>query len=169
MATILPTIEKFFLVALNLCSSNTCILRNGGHDSSLTRPRSLWRWFRFVFLAFLLSSTNKLLFLILPNWLENLIVLTQPLLMVFVVNLLGSALKWIWPSPLLLIKIRVDGVIRQVEYEGLHVFCFECGCVGHTKEACPSLQPVPTLTNDQPNDKGSTPVASVGGKPMYGD
>ncbi|CAN1128392.1 hypothetical protein LINPERHAP2_LOCUS4599, partial [Linum perenne] len=27
--------------------------------------------------------------------------------------------------------------VRRVEYEGLHVICFNCGIYGHSKDACP--------------------------------
>ncbi|CAN1138900.1 hypothetical protein LINPERHAP2_LOCUS10946 [Linum perenne] len=36
-------------------------------------------------------------------------------------------------------KYRLWRRVRRVEYEGLHVICFECGVYGHNKEECPSV------------------------------
>ncbi|CAN1801075.1 hypothetical protein LINPERHAP1_LOCUS22802 [Linum perenne] len=34
-------------------------------------------------------------------------------------------------------KYRLWRRVRRVEYEGLHVICFNCGIYGHSKDACP--------------------------------
>ncbi|CAN1181082.1 hypothetical protein LINPERHAP2_LOCUS35156 [Linum perenne] len=39
----------------------------------------------------------------------------------------------------LLSKYRLRRRVRRVEYEGLHLICFHCGCYGHGKEVCPVL------------------------------
>ncbi|CAN1181524.1 hypothetical protein LINPERHAP2_LOCUS35448 [Linum perenne] len=36
----------------------------------------------------------------------------------------------------LLSKYRLRRRVRRIEYEGLHVICFNCGCYGHKDEAC---------------------------------
>ncbi|CAN1187910.1 hypothetical protein LINPERHAP2_LOCUS39002 [Linum perenne] len=36
----------------------------------------------------------------------------------------------------LLSKYRLRRQIRRIEYEGLHVICFNCDCYGHKDEAC---------------------------------
>nr|GLL45962.1 uncharacterized protein LOC109164864 [Ipomoea trifida] len=33
--------------------------------------------------------------------------------------------------------VMVDDVPRRVEFEGLHVICFDCGEVGHRSVSCP--------------------------------
>ncbi|CAN1170968.1 hypothetical protein LINPERHAP2_LOCUS29291 [Linum perenne] len=42
----------------------------------------------------------------------------------------------------LLSKYRLKRRVRRIEYEGLHVICYQCGCYGHEKEACPTLRAV---------------------------
>ncbi|CAN1286306.1 hypothetical protein LINPERPRIM_LOCUS19256 [Linum perenne] len=37
-------------------------------------------------------------------------------------------------------KYRLRRRVRRVEYEGLHVICFSCGCYGHQQENCPSTK-----------------------------
>ncbi|CAN1146876.1 hypothetical protein LINPERHAP2_LOCUS15533, partial [Linum perenne] len=37
----------------------------------------------------------------------------------------------------LLSKYRMRRRVRRIEYEGLHIVCFTCGCYGHQLEACP--------------------------------
>ncbi|MBA0819615.1 hypothetical protein Gohar_021761, partial [Gossypium harknessii] len=39
----------------------------------------------------------------------------------------------------LITRIRVNGEIKVVEYESLHIVCFKCGIYGHTKDNCPRL------------------------------
>ncbi|CAN1131016.1 hypothetical protein LINPERHAP2_LOCUS6160 [Linum perenne] len=36
----------------------------------------------------------------------------------------------------LLSKYRLRRRVRRIEYEGLHTICFNCGCYGHSNEAC---------------------------------
>lgn len=38
----------------------------------------------------------------------------------------------------LISKFFFDDKVHRVEYEGLHIICFECGIFGHKKEHCPS-------------------------------
>ncbi|CAN1136871.1 hypothetical protein LINPERHAP2_LOCUS9721, partial [Linum perenne] len=40
----------------------------------------------------------------------------------------------------LLSKYRLRRRVRRIEYEGLHIICFNCGCYGHTSTDC-KLQP----------------------------
>ncbi|KAJ1424289.1 Zinc finger, CCHC-type [Sesbania bispinosa] len=35
---------------------------------------------------------------------------------------------------------ELNGRRYRVEYEGLHLICFQCGCYGHRKESCPLLE-----------------------------
>lgn len=37
----------------------------------------------------------------------------------------------------LVARIRVDGIVRHIEYENLPIICYDCGRVGHRKENCP--------------------------------
>lgn len=37
-------------------------------------------------------------------------------------------------------KIIVGSKIQKVEYEGLGVVCFSCGCIGHREESCPMAE-----------------------------
>ncbi|CAN1194406.1 hypothetical protein LINPERHAP2_LOCUS42561 [Linum perenne] len=36
----------------------------------------------------------------------------------------------------LLSKYRLRQRVRRIEYEGLHIICFNCGCYGHKDEGC---------------------------------
>ncbi|CAL5355906.1 unnamed protein product [Camellia sinensis] len=38
-------------------------------------------------------------------------------------------------------KVGINNVEFTVEYEGLHLICFECGKYGHKQDGCPSLMP----------------------------
>lgn len=38
----------------------------------------------------------------------------------------------------LLAKFRLRRTVRKIEYEGLHLVCFQCGVYGHRQEACPA-------------------------------
>ncbi|KAK8480711.1 hypothetical protein V6N12_018484 [Hibiscus sabdariffa] len=40
----------------------------------------------------------------------------------------------------LLARIRIDGTIQRIEYEGLHHICYNCGTYGHSKEHCDGLR-----------------------------
>lgn len=40
---------------------------------------------------------------------------------------------------ILVSKFKLNGRIYNVEYEGLHLVCFGCGCYGHKKDECPLL------------------------------
>ncbi|CAN1149035.1 hypothetical protein LINPERHAP2_LOCUS16800, partial [Linum perenne] len=51
-------------------------------------------------------------------------------------------------SKKLLSKYKLFHRGRLIEYEGLHVVCFQCGHYGHTKDICPSLAPVDGLDGE---------------------
>nr|GMC75141.1 LINE-type retrotransposon LIb DNA [Ipomoea batatas] len=65
--------------------------------------------------------------------------------------------------------------VQMVEYEGLHVVCFNCGVVGHREQSCPSLKPVeidhanmdlnesptPKTENNQPVDTAMPTSATM--------
>lgn len=44
-------------------------------------------------------------------------------------------------------SIKINGVEKKIEYEGLHLICFKCGKYGHDMEhynsSCGSLQKIP--------------------------
>ncbi|CAN1136492.1 hypothetical protein LINPERHAP2_LOCUS9487 [Linum perenne] len=50
--------------------------------------------------------------------------------------------------------------VRRVEYEGLHVICFNCGIYGHNKDDCPSL----ALVNA---DAGQLPEGATFNNPVF--
>ncbi|KAB2629216.1 hypothetical protein D8674_034011 [Pyrus ussuriensis x Pyrus communis] len=73
----------------------------------------------------------------------------------------------------LIANVKVENCWYVVEYEGLHLVCFNCGCYGHRREQCPSLIrkqstiPVPDAETIQPMDEGSVQdqvLSSNGGK-----
>lgn len=33
--------------------------------------------------------------------------------------------------------ILINGKVKRVQYEGIHLICFQCGRYGHDKEHCP--------------------------------
>lgn len=39
-------------------------------------------------------------------------------------------------------SVGVDGCWYNVEYEGLHIICAQCGCYGHLLKDCPSKPPM---------------------------
>ncbi|XP_019172480.1 PREDICTED: uncharacterized protein LOC109167863 [Ipomoea nil] len=67
----------------------------------------------------------------------------------------------------LVAKIRVNGEIQYVEYEGLHVICFSCGEFGHRDMACP-LSTNPTMEETQ-NVDNMDQVTSPGINPRRQD
>lgn len=40
---------------------------------------------------------------------------------------------------LLILFVEILGHMQKIEYEGLHIICFECGGYGHTKDNCLKL------------------------------
>ncbi|KAL4297420.1 hypothetical protein GQ457_12G008290 [Hibiscus cannabinus] len=48
----------------------------------------------------------------------------------------------------LLARIRIDGNIQRIEYEGLHHICYNCGTYGHSKEQCDGLRSQMAATGD---------------------
>ncbi|CAN1121713.1 hypothetical protein LINPERHAP2_LOCUS921 [Linum perenne] len=48
----------------------------------------------------------------------------------------------------LLSKYRLRRRVRRIEYEGLHVICFNCGCYGHKDESC-KLEPEEVAVENQ--------------------
>ncbi|KAM1032357.1 hypothetical protein ACFX2C_036031 [Malus domestica] len=61
----------------------------------------------------------------------------------------------------LIANVKVENCWYAVEYEGLHLICFNCGCYGHRREQCPSLirkqstTLVPDTETNQPMDEAS--------------
>ncbi|KAM2304045.1 hypothetical protein ACFXTH_023791 [Malus domestica] len=61
----------------------------------------------------------------------------------------------------LISNVKVENCWYAVEYEGLHLVCFNCGCYGHRREQCPSLirkQSTtldPDIETNQPMDEDS--------------
>ena len=39
-------------------------------------------------------------------------------------------------------------MVQPVQYEGIHLLCLACGCIGHRKDSCPSLVRGPKSTVD---------------------
>lgn len=62
----------------------------------------------------------------------------------------------------LLTMFKLRKIIRHIEYEGLHLVCFECGIVGHRKEDCVKSR----SENDQeePPAAGETEELAVNGE-----
>ncbi|KAL4348532.1 hypothetical protein GQ457_17G013930 [Hibiscus cannabinus] len=48
----------------------------------------------------------------------------------------------------LLARIRIDGNIQRIEYEGLHHICYDCGTYGYSKEQCDDLRNQMEVTGD---------------------
>ncbi|KAM2560599.1 hypothetical protein TB1_011767 [Malus domestica] len=74
----------------------------------------------------------------------------------------------------LIANVKVENCWYAVEYEGLHLVCFNCGCYGHRREQCPSLirkqstTLVPDTETNQPMDEASVHdqvMSSKVGKP----
>ena len=36
-------------------------------------------------------------------------------------------------------RILLEGVVQEVQYEGINTLCFSCGRVGHRREGCPYI------------------------------
>ena len=34
-------------------------------------------------------------------------------------------------------QILLEGLVQEIQYEGVRSLCFSCGCVGHRKDGCP--------------------------------
>lgn len=49
-------------------------------------------------------------------------------------------LEFVWRSILLLSKFWLNNHLQVIEYEGLHMICFECGKYGHRAETCSRKQ-----------------------------
>ncbi|XP_061346817.1 uncharacterized protein LOC133292430 [Gastrolobium bilobum] len=45
------------------------------------------------------------------------------------------------------VEYKVNGRIKKVEYEGLHLICYECGKYGHKMENCPSKKEIEQSSN----------------------
>ncbi|KAI9076621.1 hypothetical protein K1719_041386 [Acacia pycnantha] len=63
-------------------------------------------------------------------------------------------------------KIRVDGELIYVEYEGLPAICFDCGRYGHLKEACPgnsveAAGAMPEAPHDPVENAGAPTTATL--------
>lgn len=75
-------------------------------------------------------------------------------------------------APLLPSLTVFDGE-QKVDYEGLHLICFECGCYGHLVDKCPSLvlPTDPNVASDtHPVDGISDPIPPPSSVPksIYG-
>ncbi|CAN1145596.1 hypothetical protein LINPERHAP2_LOCUS14763 [Linum perenne] len=51
----------------------------------------------------------------------------------------------------MLSKYRLRRRVRRIEYEGLHIICFNCGCYGHKVEACTKAPEAETTDNQTTN------------------
>lgn len=60
-------------------------------------------------------------------------------------------------SKSLLSKFRLKCRVRKIEYEGMHIICFDCGISGHCKDGCPDRTP----SVDTYQGHGSQPLAVV--------
>ncbi|MCI53307.1 hypothetical protein A2U01_0074553, partial [Trifolium medium] len=46
------------------------------------------------------------------------------------------------------VSVNALGLVLNLEYEGLHAVCFNCGKYGHKKDVCPELKSVnPQVAN----------------------
>ncbi|KAJ1422816.1 Zinc finger, CCHC-type [Sesbania bispinosa] len=61
----------------------------------------------------------------------------------------------------LISRFRLNGRVYHVEYEGLHLICFNCGRFGHRKECCPILVEESKSMNQQATS--SSALASKNG------
>lgn len=63
----------------------------------------------------------------------------------------------------LLPSLTIFDFAQQVEYEGLHLICFQCGRYGHRGDTCPANQPVaasPPVPVDPQPSKGQSSSSS---------
>ncbi|KAJ1406797.1 Zinc finger, CCHC-type [Sesbania bispinosa] len=70
----------------------------------------------------------------------------------------------------LISRFRLNGRVYHVEYEGLHLICFNCGRFGHRKECCPllveeskNMNQQATSSSDPATQKGDDGVEPEGG------
>lgn len=57
----------------------------------------------------------------------------------------------------LLPYVEVEDDIYNVVYEGISMICFNCGCFGHAKAACPHQKPpIPEEANNVEPGAGSS-------------
>lgn len=62
-------------------------------------------------------------------------------------------------------SIKIRRMVQPVQYEGINMLCFACGCIGHQKNCCPSLlrgpeQVVDNHVNSSPKTAPSPKEAS---------
>ena len=43
-------------------------------------------------------------------------------------------------------SIKIGKMVQSVQYEGIQMLCFACGCIGHRKDSCPSVVKGPEAT-----------------------
>ncbi|XP_061351341.1 uncharacterized protein LOC133296387 [Gastrolobium bilobum] len=51
-------------------------------------------------------------------------------------------------------EYKLEGQVKKVEYEGLHLVCFECGTYGHRTDSCPVLRARKMLASTTLNNQG---------------
>lgn len=62
----------------------------------------------------------------------------------------------------LISRIKLDGIIQYVEYEGLPTICYECGKYGHLENTCPCKFPPPSSSPETPQQpSASMPVVNA--------
>lgn len=81
-------------------------------------------------------------------------------------------------------SIKIGKMVQSVQYEGLHLLCFSCGCIGHRKDSCPFIVKGPepmvdnhgnssTETNSSPKEASMNETSQVVEKAdsveVYGD
>lgn len=58
----------------------------------------------------------------------------------------------------LLLKYRLRRRIRRIEYEGIDLICFRCGCYGHREETCEVGRPATVAHDPGQEDERIRPV-----------